>query len=172
MMVSSGCIPMWKNGTSRRYLEESYFNKCFRRKTQKKTEYRSILLPPSTICLTLWGNFVEAKICLSGAFKSIDHMPFSKIRSAKHPICLGATSGCPQFTTTSTTATIKNRYPCDTESFSSEKQQNLSSRMIASLAFRKLCRFVCCSAANRKLRRAGNNGFCVYFTLPQTVWEN
>ena len=36
MMVSSGCIPMWKNGRSRRYLEESYFNKCFRRKTQKK----------------------------------------------------------------------------------------------------------------------------------------
>ena len=25
-----------KNGRSRRYLEESYFNKCFRRKTQKK----------------------------------------------------------------------------------------------------------------------------------------
>ena len=37
MMVSSGCIPMWKNGRSRRYLEESYFNKCFRRKTHKKT---------------------------------------------------------------------------------------------------------------------------------------
>ena len=31
--------------------------------------------------------------------------------------------------------------------------------MIASLAFRKLCRFVSSFAGNRKLRRAGNNGF-------------
>ena len=40
-----------------------------------------------------------------------------------------------------------------------KKQQNLRSRMIASLAFRKLCRFVSSFAGNRKLRRAGNNGF-------------
>ena len=36
MMVSSGCIPMCKNGTSIWYLDEWYFNKCFRRKKQKK----------------------------------------------------------------------------------------------------------------------------------------
>ena len=99
---------IWKNLTSTSVLDEKHTKKTI-------YPYRRILLPPSTICLTLWGNFVEAKICLSGPFKTIDHMPTSKILSAKHPMRLDATSGCPQFTTTSTTATIKNRYHSYTE---------------------------------------------------------
>ena len=42
---------------------------------------------------------------------------------------------------------------------SQKKQQILTSRMIVSLAFRKLCRFVSSSAGNRKLRRAGTMVF-------------
>ena len=36
MMNSGECISMWENGRSRQYLEEPYFEKWFRRKTQKK----------------------------------------------------------------------------------------------------------------------------------------
>ena len=36
MMVSGECISIWENGRSRQYLEEPYFEKWFRRKTQKK----------------------------------------------------------------------------------------------------------------------------------------
>ena len=95
----------WTNDTSTSVLDEKH----------KKTIYRTLLLPPTTIYQSFRGNFVEAKICFSGAVKSMEDMPWHKIRRMQSPIFPWPTSSCPQMATTSRTATIKNRYPCYTE---------------------------------------------------------
>ena len=159
MMVSSGCIPMWRNGTSIRYLEEWYFNKCFRRKTQKKRHIDLYCyLRPRYV-------FPFEEISWKQRYASAEP-------SKAWNICNGTRFGRQkdqsfrgQPPVAHKWRTLRGRQPSKTGThaiqniLSQKKQQNLRSRMIASLAFRKLCRFVSSFAGNRKLRRAGNNGF-------------
>ena len=159
MMFSSGCIPMWRNGRSIRYLEEWYFNKCFRRKTQKKRHIDLYCyLRPRYI-------FPFEEISWKQRYASAEP-------SKAWNICNGTRFGRQkdqsfrgQPPVAHKWRTLRGRQPSKTGTIgiqnilSQKKQQNLRSRMIASLAFRKLCRFVSSFAGNRKLRRAGNNGF-------------
>ena len=159
MMVSSGCIPMWQNGTSIRYLEEWYFNKCFRRKTQKIRYVelychlrRRYLSPLEEISWRQRDASAEPskawKICHGTRFDGCKAQSFRWQPPVAHKW-----------------RPLRRRQPSKTgihaiqKYLSQKKQQNVRSRMIASLAFRKLCRFVSSSAGNRTLRRAGNNGF-------------
>ena len=94
------------------------------------------------------------------------------ILGTKGPILLGPTSGCPQITTASRTETIKNRYPSYTESYVSKKQQILWSRIIASLAFRKLCWFASLLRRQQIIKTCREQQFCVHFKLPPQLPEN
>ena len=150
---------MWKNGRSRRYLEESYFNKCFRRKTQKK---RNI----DQYC------YLRARYVLPCEEISWKRRYASAELSKASIICHSARFGqqntqCVwmQPPVAHNSRPLRRRQPSKTgihaiqNILSQKKQQILRSRMIASLAFRKLCRFVSSSAGNRKLRRAGTMVF-------------
>ena len=124
------------------------------------------------ICLDLWGNFVEAEICLSEGFKRMEIFPLSFILATKWSIRLNTTSGCLQITTTSRTETIKSMQPCCKELFVSKKHQILWSRMIASLAFRKLCWFASLLRRQQKIKTCREQQFCVHFKLPPQLPEN
>jgi len=159
MMVSSGCISMWKNGRSRRYLEQSYFNKCFRRKTHKKTyiiEYCYLRARYVSTCEKIsWKRrYASAKVSKAWIYCDTANLLQQKAQSvwAQPPVA----DKSRRLRGRKPSKTGNHRY---TELFVSKKQQILWSRMIASLAFTKLCWFASSSAGNRKLRRAGNNGF-------------